>query len=150
MNKNVVIIIGILVATGVLAGIGNFAFSGDKTDNKATVQAINDASATVKAGSYVAYSPDRLALAETGDVVLFFHAKWCPSCRALNNDIEKNLSSIPVGVTILKTDYDDEVELKRKYGVTTQHTLVQVDRDGNLIKKWSGGSRLANLLSEIE
>ena len=101
-------------------------------------------------GSYVAYSADTIAMATTGDVVLFFHASWCPSCRALNSDIEKNVSAIPAGVTILKTDYDKEIELKKKYGVTTQHTLVQVDKDGNMIKKWSGGSELENLLAQIQ
>ncbi len=105
---------------------------------------------TASAGSYEAYSGAKIAMASVGDVVLFFHASWCPSCKALNGDIEKNLSAIPAVVTILKTDYDKEVELKKKYGVTHQHTLVQVDKDGNLIKKWSGGSKLENLLSQIQ
>ncbi len=101
-------------------------------------------------GSYEAYSMEKLARAETGDVVLFFHASWCPSCRGLNSDIEKNIASIPEGVSILKVDYDTEMELKKKYGVTTQHTLVQVDKDGNLIKKWSGSPKLSSLVSEIQ
>ncbi len=104
----------------------------------------------MKAGSYEAYSADKLARAEMGDVVLFFHASWCPSCRGLNGSIESNLKSIPEGVTILKTDYDKETELKKKYGVTYQHTLVQVDKNGNMIKKWSGGGSLDNLLSQIQ
>jgi thioredoxin 1 len=104
----------------------------------------------MKVGSYEAYSADKLARAETGDVVLFFHASWCPSCRGLNTSIESNLKSIPEGVTILKTDYDKETELKKKYGVTYQHTLVQVDKSGNMIKKWSGGGTLDNLLSQIQ
>lgn len=102
------------------------------------------------AGSYEAYSSEKLARAENGDVVLFFHASWCPSCRGLNADIEKNIGSIPAGVTILKTDYDTQTELKKKYGVTYQHTLVQVDKDGNMLKKWSGSSSLAKLLSQIQ
>lgn len=105
---------------------------------------------TVKAGSYESYSGEKISMAATDSVVLFFHASWCPSCRALNADIEKNASVIPAGTTILKTDYDKETELKKKYGVTSQHTLVQVDKDGNLIKKWSGGSKLENLLSQIQ
>jgi thioredoxin 1 len=105
---------------------------------------------TVKAGSYEAYASEKIARAETGDVVLFFHASWCPSCRGLNGDIEKNMSSIPDGVSILKVDYDKETELKKKYGVTYQHTLVQVDKDGNLIKKWSGSPTLTRLVSEIK
>lgn len=104
----------------------------------------------MKAGSYEAYAPEKLARAETGDVVLFFHASWCPSCRALNSSIESNLTSIPEGVTILKTDYDKETELKKKYGVTYQHTLVQVDTSGNMIKKWSGGGTLDTILSQIQ
>jgi thioredoxin-like negative regulator of GroEL len=101
-------------------------------------------------GTYEDYSSEKVARAETGDVVLFFHASWCPSCRGLGSDIETNMASIPEGVSILKVDYDKEVELKKKYGVTYQHTLVQVDKDGNLIKKWSGSSKLSSLLSEIQ
>ncbi len=104
----------------------------------------------MKAGSYEAYSADKLARAETGDVVLFFHASWCPSCRGLNSSIEGNLTSIPGSVSILKTDYDKETELKKKYGVTYQHTLVQVDKDGNMIKKWSGSPSLDKLLLQVQ
>jgi thioredoxin 1 len=104
----------------------------------------------MKAGSYEAYSADKLARAETGDVVLFFHASWCPSCRGLNASIEGNLSSLPEGVSILKVNYDTETELKKKYGVTYQHTLVQVDKDGAMIKKWSGSSSLDALLTQIQ
>ena len=104
---------------------------------------------TVK-GSYEAYAPEKLARAEAGDVVLFFHASWCPSCRTLDTDINAHLSDIPDAVTILKTDYDTQTELKKKYGVTYQHTMVQVDKDGNLIKKWNGGSTLAGELGQIQ
>lgn len=100
-------------------------------------------------GSFETYSAEKVATA-AGDVVIFFHATWCPSCRALVSNIEENIATIPAGTTILKADYDTETELKKKYGVTTQHTLVQVDSNGNLIKKWSGGSKLENLLLEIQ
>jgi len=162
MNKNLGIIIGIIV----IVGIGFFAFSGEKTQKQNTISEDQKEAVTnevakpeqpntqeaiiADAGSYEAYSPEKIARAETGDVILFFHASWCPSCRALNTDIEKNVGAIPAGVTILKTDYDKETELKKKYGVTTQHTMVQVDKDGNLIKKWSGGSKLENLLSQVQ
>jgi thioredoxin 1 len=104
---------------------------------------------TASVGSYEAYSADKIARAADGTVVVFFHASWCPSCRALNSNIESNRSEISAGVSILKTDYDSETELRQKYGVTTQHTLVQVDKDGNLIKKWSGGSTLDSIISQI-
>jgi thiol-disulfide isomerase/thioredoxin len=101
-------------------------------------------------GVYEVYAPEKIARAEIGPVVLFFHASWCPSCRRLNADIEKNSTLIPDGVTLLKVDYDTSTNLKKKYGVTTQHTLVQVDPEGNLIKKWTGSSQLSKLISEIQ
>jgi thiol-disulfide isomerase/thioredoxin len=101
-------------------------------------------------GSYEAYSPEKISRAESGDVVLFFHAAWCPSCRSLSKNIEENMTAIPDGVSILKVDYDKESDLKKKYEVTNQHTLVQVDANGNLIKKWSGSSKLMNLVAEIQ
>jgi thiol-disulfide isomerase/thioredoxin len=113
------------------------------------VDAMPNDEVMMKVGSYEAYSADKLARAEIGDVVLFFHASWCPSCRGLNANIESNLKSIPEGVSILKLNYDTETELKKKYGVTTQHTLVQVDANGNMIKKWSGGGSLDAVLLQI-
>jgi thiol-disulfide isomerase/thioredoxin len=104
---------------------------------------------TLASGVYENYSPEKLAYAETGDVVLFFHASWCPSCRAVNKDIENNTDAIPSGVSILKLDYDKETELKQKYGVTTQHTFVQVDSQGTMIKKWSGGSTLDSIIAQL-
>lgn len=108
----------------------------------------NDASA--QAGSYEEYSESKLTMAESGDVVLFFKADWCPSCRTLDSDINESLDDIPAGVTILDTDYDEYTDLKKKYGVTTQHTFVQVDADGNEIAQWSGGSTLEDVLENIE
>lgn len=153
MNKNTGIIIGVIALLVILGGV--YSSVGVKNDNmmaeeKMEQPVVENKEVMMKLGSYEAYSADKLARAETGDVVLFFHASWCPSCRGLNSNIESNLKSIPEGVTILKTDYDKETELKKKYGVTYQHTLVQVDKDGNLIKKWSGGGTLNNLLSQIQ
>lgn len=81
-------------------------------------------------------------------VVLFFHAPWCPFCRTADSAFQAQLDKIPDGVTVLKTDYDSQTELKQKYGVTYQHTFVQIDNQGNQIIKWSGGdvdTLIANL-----
>ena len=169
MNKN----IGIALIIFFL-GIGFVVFSSNKKDVQnmveevevvkdevSTIEAqapekmiekgnLEEQNKTAKIGSYEAYGPEKIVLAATGDVVLFFHASWCPTCRGLSADIEKNAANIPDGLTILKTDYDRETELKKKYGVTVQHTLVQVDKNGNMIKKWSGGSKLENLVSQLQ
>jgi thioredoxin 1 len=175
MNKNTGIIIGgialVVIAGGVYASMidkedammeGNVnepamvkeeSMEADDMMKKEEVSMMDDGmekSETMMKGSYEAYAPEKLSRAETGEVVLFFHASWCPSCRSLNSDIEVNMGAIPEGVSILKVDYDKETELKKKYGVTYQHTLVQVDKDGNLIKKWSGSPKLSNLVGEIQ
>lgn len=101
-------------------------------------------------GAYKDYSAATVSAeqAEGQKVVLFFHAPWCPFCRAADSAFQAKLDQVPDGVTILKTDYDSNTELKQKYGVTYQHTFVQIDNDGNQVTKWSGGdidSLVANL-----
>ena len=173
MNKNILIGIGALV---LIIGGGVYLFMGENSEMKKDDMIKVDVSTgkkelmikneavmdkdvegtmikgdvSMKTGVYEAYSSEKIARAETGDVVLFFHATWCPSCRSLNSDIEKNMSLIPEGVSILKVDYDKEVELKKKYSVTYQHTLVQVDKNGTMIKKWSGSSSLSKVISQIQ
>ena len=105
----------------------------------------------MKAGSYEVYAPEKVMLASaTHDVVLFFRASWCPTCRAVDADIKANLSKIPSSLAILDVNYDNSTALKQKYGVTYQHTFVQVDKDGNLIKKWSGSPTLSALVAEVK
>lgn len=123
---------------------------GDMMKDDMNKEVMDDAAMMKKAGAYLPYEASKVAMASEGDVVLFFRASWCPSCRALDTDIKANLGAIPAGVTILDVDYDAQIALKQKYGVTTQHTLVQVAADGSLIKKWSGGSTLASVVGQIE
>ena len=66
--------------------------------------------------------------------LLFFYASWCPKCRTLDSDIKNN--SVPSGKTIFKVDFDKSQELREKYGVTLQTTIVKVDENGNLVSKY--------------
>jgi thiol-disulfide isomerase/thioredoxin len=91
-------------------------------------------------GAYVdydAWQADQAAFAGT-DVVLFFAASWCPTCRRADANLTGDPASIPPGLTIVKTDYDSQTELKQRYGVTVQHTFVQVDEQGEALAKWTG------------
>lgn len=104
---------------------------------------------SMEAGSYEAYSPEKLSKAENGKVVLFFRAGWCPTCRALDSNIKANLGNIPNSLTILDVDYDNSTALKQKYGVTVQHTFVQVDASGEMIKKWTNSQTLSALVAQV-
>src|SRR3989344_43333 len=155
MNKNIGIIFGILVIVviGIVYSSTKKEDTGmvkDSMDSKVMLKEDSDAmmqkdesvmaeknNVMMASGSYEVYSPEKVALASaTHDVVLFFRASWCPTCRALDGDIKASLSKIPSDLAILDVNYDDSSSLKQKYGVTYQHTFVQVDKDGNLIKKW--------------
>jgi thiol-disulfide isomerase/thioredoxin len=65
-------------------------------------------------------------------VVLFFHAPWCPNCRANEKDIKERLAAgtFPAGLTVVKVDYDSSTDLKARYGVVQQDTFVPVDAAG--------------------
>ena len=104
----------------------------------------------MRKGTYEDYSADKLDLANDGKVVLFFKASWCPSCKAVDADIVSRLGDIPYNTTILKVDYDTATDLKKKYGVTYQHTFVQVDAQGNQITKWSGSPSLSDVVKNVK
>lgn len=100
-------------------------------------------------GSYLDYKPELVSSASTEKVVLFFHATWCPSCRSTDSDIKKNLDSIPSDITILKVDYDSNQDLRRKYGVTSQHTFVEVSKNGDQVNKKLGLATLQDIISFV-
>lgn len=146
MNKKSisVIIFIILVIVGVALLMSNSKNSKSKAVQKENFVPV------LGAGSYEPYAPEKIAMkAGSGKVVLFFRASWCPTCRALDRDIKANLGNIPEKLTILDVDYDNSNELKKKYGVTYQHTMVEVDIDGNMIKKWMGSPTLDSFIKEV-
>ncbi len=69
--------------------------------------------------------------------VYFFHATWCSVCQGIDKEIKADISRIPSGVTLIKTDFDSATNLRKKYGVTLQYTFVQVDNNGNEVAQWS-------------
>lgn len=104
---------------------------------------------TVTSGLYTQYDAAKVASSEAEHIALFFHASWCPSCRALENDINNNAGSIPAGVEIYKADYDTEIALKQKYGITRQHSVVFIDAEGNPQSAVSHPANLAQLVAGI-
>ena len=90
---------------------------------------------------------DSSLLGQNDTTILFFHASWCPSCRALDANL---LESGTEDILVLKTDYDTQTDLRVKYRVTSQHTFVQVDANGEMITKWSGSSTISDLLEKVQ
>lgn len=78
-------------------------------------------------------------LATEGPTVLFFFATWCPNCQQAARDFSDRWNDVKPGIALVVADYDKQVALKTKYGVTYQDTYVQVAADGRRIKIWNGG-----------
>jgi len=166
MNQK--LIIGVIALVIIAGGVGIYSSNSSKTEmvkdeavmqketdsamvKEGTVVKKDDSAMMTKAGSYEIYNASKIAMASANhDVVLFFRASWCPTCIAVDKDIKANLKAIPESLTILDVDYDNSTDLKKKYGVTYQHTFVQVDAQGNLIKKWNGSPTLATLVAEVK
>ncbi len=105
-------------------------------------------------GQYIEFSESALQSAN-GKRVLFFYANWCPTCRPADEDFKQNSAELPEGLTIIRVNYNDsdtdaaEKALAQKYGITYQHTYVQIDEEGNEVAKWNGG-QTEKLLSSIK
>ncbi len=96
--------------------------------------------------TYTDYDPALLSWL-SGNIVLFFHADWCPSCRQAEENFLKNW--IPEWLTILKVDFDTETDLRKKYSILTQTSFVSITSDWPLIKRWVGGLTIEDIMSKI-
>ncbi len=72
------------------------------------------------------YSATALAQAQKANqpVALHFHADWCPTCRAQEKVLQDLRAESGLDMTVLVANYDTEKELKRRFKVRAQSTLV--------------------------
>lgn len=108
-------------------------------------EAPQDAMMRKEVSGYTTYNSSAVsdALAAGKNVILFFHAPWCPTCKAADANFLKETA--PTNTVVFKTDYDSNTDLRKKYGVTSQHTFVSLNADGTPKKKMSGGDSFSDL-----
>ena len=72
------------------------------------------------------YSAAALAEAEKANqpVALHFHADWCPTCRAQDKVVQTLKTEKGLDLTILTVNYDTEKDLKRRFKVNSQSSLI--------------------------
>ena len=105
--------------------------------------------------SYVVYSKSDLDQSADNRRVLFFYASWCPTCIPADEDLQINSSKLPEDLTVIRVNYNDpetdqeEKALANTYGITYQHTFVQIDSQGKEVTKWNGG-KTNELLKNIK
>jgi thiol-disulfide isomerase/thioredoxin len=65
------------------------------------------------------------AVAAGKPVVVYFHADWCPTCRAQQPIVDKLLGEPQfMSVTLFEADFDTETALEKSLKVTQQSTFV--------------------------
>jgi len=155
MKKTWVLIVGIVLV--IVAAITYVAVSGGRVSSPvgntsvpaADKKPTSETAPPAQPGSYIAYNADAFAKA-VGRRVIFFHAPWCPQCRELEKTIQEGV--IPAGVTIFKADFDTSTDLRTTYGVTMQTTMVEVDQQARVVKKFVAyySPTLAAVIKELE
>lgn len=83
----------------------------------------------------------KAAIASKKDIVLDFHADWCPVCVANEPVLNEAVSKLSAdsNVVVFKVNYDESTDLKKQFGITYQSTFVMiVDGDTNNFSKYSG------------
>ena len=65
------------------------------------------------------------AVAAGKPVVVYFHADWCPTCRAQQPIVDKLLGEPQfMSVTLFEADFDTETALEKSLKVTQQASFV--------------------------
>lgn len=72
------------------------------------------------------YSAAALAEAQQADkpVALHFHADWCPTCRVQEKVLHSLKAEPGLNLSVLVANYDTERDLKRRFKVVAQSSLV--------------------------
>lgn len=132
MNKNIMIMVGVLVL--VLVGAffvnmqnakSNKASMMDKEDSAMKEEKFSDTEVMEKSDSdlamekdedkmmesessrYVEYSKAALNGAAKDRRVLYFYASWCPTCKPADANLKANADKIPEDMTVIRVNYND-------------------------------------------
>lgn len=160
MNKNLIIGV-VMVCVVVLVGAAFLVSGNNSATTEEVSTSLNSENGSVESNSndlkrgevlsdsrYVSYSVEGFEDAKDKKRVYFFHASWCPTCKVANEEFSSNPDEIPEDIVLFKTNYDTENDLKKRYGITYQHTFVQVDENGNEVSKWNGGG-ISELIASV-
>ena len=142
-------LIGAMLLTSCIAS--SRVASSPTPDAPATEAPSNTEDASESAGNYITFGTYERSSADfsSTSVVLFFNAAWCSTCKVARDNFEASVDKIPVDLTIVVVDFDTATDLRKLYGVTVQHTFVQIDDSGEAIGKWSGSTSINEIVEQV-
>lgn len=101
-------------------------------------------------GGYQPFSAAKFAtLPADVSVVLFFSADDCGRCTETDVALGAALEQIPADVFIYQVQFNEAVQLRRQYAVTSPHTFVEIDTLGNQVQSWRGSMDLQSILARL-
>ena len=80
-------------------------------------------------------------------VVYFFAATWCPDCQATYKDLKVNFGMLPMDFKLVIVNYDKNPDLRKRYGITAQHTFLTLGPAGEKKKVWAGSVTVAEIVA---
>ncbi|WP_426688589.1 thioredoxin family protein [Rhodanobacter ginsengiterrae] len=90
------------------------------------------------------------AVAAGKPVVVYFHADWCPTCRAQQPIVDKLLGEPQFkSVTLFEADFDNETALGKSLKVIQQSTFV-VFRQGHEATRSTGQTQEAAIRAVLQ
>ena len=124
--------LGYVVVAGALAlGIGIHAQqmgAGQDTSKPgmAMPQGMKDATMT---RGFMPFTKEAFAQATASGktTLVFFHAPWCPICKAQEPKVLAHLNGDAKDVVAFKADYDSNADLRKEMKVEKQSTLILYD-----------------------
>ena len=73
-------------------------------------------------------------------ILLFFYAGWCPYCQHKDALLKELYGRASFPLSTYRLDYDTTADLKARFGVTTQDTVVLLDGSGNPLQMVVGAT----------
>lgn len=81
-------------------------------------------------------------------IILEFYANWCSTCKSFDKSLEDY--DLPEDILILKVDFDNSEELRKKYSVLTQSTFVEINNNWDILNRFIAISNINDLIERLK
>jgi|GEM_PF-3021416 len=151
ITKNTKHLIWPVILTLALTGCGKKEAKTDTANTETQTEAITneEAPAVVTSLSDEAKKAAEQYLVKGTPTVFFFHAEWCPACRAFKPTLEEVEGKF-AGVKVLKMNVDEQKDLTKTFKVSSIPSLFFFDKDGKFVESTTGGLAVDKLTQEFE